>query len=440
MYHLPTSLPRTLFQLLLGLLLCGNLAWGQNLVTWDMAGANGASSKSASTSDNNLQSPTMSMGSGLTAHNYSNVNGLEARSVNSTSLNQAINNDEYFSFTLTPNSGKKFSVTRIRMRPYSQNRSRSFAVFSSVNGFSSGQSLGSKSYQGNNGSGSFKNVDITGHDDLTTPVEFRIYVYANSNQEWESCGFAGSADDFRVVGTSGNASNTYSLTINASNGSVSKSPNKSTYNPGETVSLTANPNSGYQFDNWSGALSGSQNPKTLTMNGNKTVTANFSSTGGGNGGNGGGNCGQTLSGSLKVEHCEPAEGDSYPSGSSIVIKPNFTSDITKVTFWVDGWNWIGVKSTPPFELTWNGASDGPHKIRIRGENASGTNTQRKDINITVGGGGGGGTNSLSVSPGNLSFNSNSGSATINVSSNISWTAADDRGWISLSPMGPITAP
>jgi uncharacterized repeat protein (TIGR02543 family) len=71
------------------------------------------------------------------------------------------------------------------------------------------------------------------------------------------------------------AINTYALTVNASNGSVARSPNKTTYNAGETVTLTPNPNSCYRFANWSGDASGTANPLTVTMNGNKTITANF---------------------------------------------------------------------------------------------------------------------------------------------------------------------
>jgi uncharacterized delta-60 repeat protein len=41
------------------------------------------------------------------------------------------------------------------------------------------------------------------------------------------------------------------------------------------VTLTAVPNTGYAFVNWSGDLSGNNNPETLTMDGPKSVTANF---------------------------------------------------------------------------------------------------------------------------------------------------------------------
>ncbi|TAK50795.1 MAG: hypothetical protein EPO24_16405, partial [Bacteroidetes bacterium] len=68
---------------------------------------------------------------------------------------------------------------------------------------------------------------------------------------------------------------TYTLTVNATNGSVTKNPDVTAYPEGTSVILTATPAEGYHFANWSGNLSGSENPDTLLMDGNKTVTANF---------------------------------------------------------------------------------------------------------------------------------------------------------------------
>jgi uncharacterized repeat protein (TIGR02543 family) len=70
-------------------------------------------------------------------------------------------------------------------------------------------------------------------------------------------------------------STTYSLAITSTNGTVAKSPNKTAYTSGETVTLTAAPGTGYSFGTWSGDATGSTNPVTITMNGNKAVTANF---------------------------------------------------------------------------------------------------------------------------------------------------------------------
>ena len=69
---------------------------------------------------------------------------------------------------------------------------------------------------------------------------------------------------------------TLALTINpAGSGSVVKNPDKATYGYGDVVQLTAAANSGYTFSNWSGDAGGSTNPISITINGNKTVTANF---------------------------------------------------------------------------------------------------------------------------------------------------------------------
>jgi lysyl endopeptidase len=72
----------------------------------------------------------------------------------------------------------------------------------------------------------------------------------------------------------------YTLTVNTvGQGTVTLNPPGGTYNEGTVVTLTATPSSGWQFDNWSGDLSGTQNPITITMNDDKTVTANFSEVG-----------------------------------------------------------------------------------------------------------------------------------------------------------------
>jgi uncharacterized repeat protein (TIGR02543 family) len=68
---------------------------------------------------------------------------------------------------------------------------------------------------------------------------------------------------------------TYTLNVTAVNGTVLKVPNKTAYNSGEIVELTATPSTGYTFTGWSGDVTGSLNPVSVTMNSNKNVTANF---------------------------------------------------------------------------------------------------------------------------------------------------------------------
>ena len=71
------------------------------------------------------------------------------------------------------------------------------------------------------------------------------------------------------------AINTYTLTITSVNGTVTKNPDQANYNHGSTVELTAAPSAGYTFTGWSGDATGSANPLTVTMDGNKNITANF---------------------------------------------------------------------------------------------------------------------------------------------------------------------
>jgi regulation of enolase protein 1 (concanavalin A-like superfamily) len=66
------------------------------------------------------------------------------------------------------------------------------------------------------------------------------------------------------------------LTVNVEGmGQVTKDPDKESYEGGEAVTLTAVPEAGHLFKEWSGDLSGTLNPATITMNGDVTITAIF---------------------------------------------------------------------------------------------------------------------------------------------------------------------
>jgi hypothetical protein len=69
--------------------------------------------------------------------------------------------------------------------------------------------------------------------------------------------------------------NTYTLTITISGSGTVVLNNTGPYHYGDTVQLIANPTIGWSFDHWSGDLSGSTNPTTILINGNKAVTATF---------------------------------------------------------------------------------------------------------------------------------------------------------------------
>ena len=68
----------------------------------------------------------------------------------------------------------------------------------------------------------------------------------------------------------------FSLTATAgTGGSVSKSPDQTSYSPNSVVTLTATANQDYLFTGWSGDANGTNSPIAVTMTTNKAVTASF---------------------------------------------------------------------------------------------------------------------------------------------------------------------
>lgn len=113
-----------------------------------------------------------------------------------------------------------------------------------------------------------------------------------------------------------NAPHQYTLTVTTSgSGSVAVDPQKASYAPGELVSLTAIPSAGQTFRAWGGALTGSDNPVTLVMDGNKQVSAQFSASDGG--------------GTLTWQHLSSATGDIQLPGSSTEQTAALVLDIDK---------------------------------------------------------------------------------------------------------------
>jgi len=73
----------------------------------------------------------------------------------------------------------------------------------------------------------------------------------------------------------------YTLTLNSDgDGSVEAWPDTPTYPEGQIISVTAVPDANWLFSEWSGDLTGNDNPASLVMDGNKIVTAIFIPGGG----------------------------------------------------------------------------------------------------------------------------------------------------------------
>ncbi|UCC38767.1 MAG: right-handed parallel beta-helix repeat-containing protein, partial [Candidatus Aminicenantes bacterium] len=83
----------------------------------------------------------------------------------------------------------------------------------------------------------------------------------------------------------------YTLTIEAgSGGTTNPIPGTYTHDEGTSATITATPNSGYTFSNWTGDVSSTSNPITFTMDSNKSIKANFTKTSTGDTDEGGGGC------------------------------------------------------------------------------------------------------------------------------------------------------
>jgi len=120
----------------------------------------------------------------------------------------------------------------------------------------------------------------------TYPYGTMVQLTATADTGWvfDSWGgdLSGSTNPASITMTSNKSvtalftQNYYTLTITVSGtGSVTKNPDQPTYPYGAVVTLTAEPGAGWAFHSWNGDLTGNQNPTTITINGNKTVTAAF---------------------------------------------------------------------------------------------------------------------------------------------------------------------
>jgi hypothetical protein len=166
--------------------------------------------------------------------------------------------------------------------------------------------------------------------------------------------------------TTGPLPTQYTLTTNVvGSGSITKNPNQVTYNVGTIVTLTANAGYGWTFDSWSGDLSGSTNPTTITMNGNKAITATFTLSPSPSQGiledfEDGFTIGQTVG-----AHADWYDGGSGPvvtSGSGVAGSIGLAASGTIFTWEAQPFNWsdpdvLGVNFRMDFESSSSGTFD-----------------------------------------------------------------------------------
>ena len=82
--------------------------------------------------------------------------------------------------------------------------------------------------------------------------------------------------DKTITGTFSPTDIAYNLNITTNgNGTITKSPDQTSYASGTSEILTASPEDGWKFTGWSGDATGAENPLTITMDADKNIAATF---------------------------------------------------------------------------------------------------------------------------------------------------------------------
>ncbi len=188
-----------------------------------------------------------------------------------STLNEARIAGAYLNVRLAASSGPlNLASNRIRftIRRESWHAPLRFAVYSSVDNFASPLFVSGEVEQLDDGTHPFSFLlPSAGFIDLSGPVDFRIYPFAARYS-----GHALSLTAFSL----GGPVQTYTLDATATaGGTVQVSPPGSVFEAGQTAQITARPDAGFAFSGWSGDVSGSANPLTVTMSANLAVTARF---------------------------------------------------------------------------------------------------------------------------------------------------------------------
>jgi uncharacterized repeat protein (TIGR02543 family) len=123
--------------------------------------------------------------------------------------------------------------------------------------------VGKSIYAGRNFKGSLDEIRIS---NKARSADWILTTYTNQHD----------SSTFYSLGPEEMFEETYVLNITFDgNGYVDLTPAKVAYKQGESVTLTAFPGEGYEFDCWTGDLEGDENPVTITITRNMFITAHF---------------------------------------------------------------------------------------------------------------------------------------------------------------------
>lgn len=154
------------------------------IVTWEFDGIDSGSNlpRPATTLDSNLASATIGHGAGVAITGPSGT--IAGGNMSSTSLANAITDDKYLRFTLTPSANGQFSVSSLTVYFSTNSGSTHTAVLmSSATGFTSSSGLWNGSVAGS--SSSTYSIDlsaVSALQNVSSATEFRFYSFGADGQ------------------------------------------------------------------------------------------------------------------------------------------------------------------------------------------------------------------------------------------------------------------
>lgn len=168
----------------------------QLLASWDFNGRIGNEVTVNAIVATDIANGVVSRGSGIDPAN--NADRFNAINFTQPNLAEAITNNDYFQFTITPSIGKQITINKIFLNyERSSTGPSEGALRSSVDGYSTNLATFSSLSENNDS----RSVDLLGSEiaNQTSIVTFRLYLYGNTNIPG-SGGFEGTGNDLEIIG------------------------------------------------------------------------------------------------------------------------------------------------------------------------------------------------------------------------------------------------
>ncbi len=151
--------------------------------------------------DSNVQDVVVSLGDLTKDTAYSNAFGMSPKGTAATTIGDAITNNLYHTFTVTPVSGQQVTYETLNFN-YTIQNGGTMEIYSSVDSFAT--PLYSNNSIGTGGAGTSDSLDLSSLGTQSSAVEFRFYAASVGNYDQRGIGVAFStgnvSDDLVLTG------------------------------------------------------------------------------------------------------------------------------------------------------------------------------------------------------------------------------------------------